>query len=181
MSRGALVVYREYLGCFEEAGHLAPSDEGVVFAYSESYLQNETAHAISQALPLQVEAFSPRETESFFEGILPEGRMRRNLSRTFHADVNDTSALLARLNNESAGALVFKEEGEEPDEDRGYIPLMADDFEHFAQYPREFSLQAASRSRLSLAGAQMKVGLFFDDCSNTWMYPEGVPRCCSFE
>ena len=78
MSRGALVVYREYLGCFEEAGHLAPSDEGVVFAYSESYLQNETAHAISQALPLQVEAFSPSETESFFEGILPEGRMRRN-------------------------------------------------------------------------------------------------------
>ena len=60
MSRVALVVYREYLGCFEEAGHLAPSDEGVVFAYSESYLQNETAHAISQALPLQVEAFSPR-------------------------------------------------------------------------------------------------------------------------
>lgn len=174
MNRGALVVYREYLGCFEEAGHLASSDEGVVFAYSESYLQNETAHAISQALPLQVEAFSPRETESFFEGILPEGRMRRNLSRTFHADVNDTSALLARLNNESAGALVFKEEGEEPDEDRGYIPLTADDFEHFAQYPREFSLQAASRSRLSLAGAQMKVGLFFDDCSNTWMYPEGT-------
>ena len=57
MSRGALVVYREYLGCFEEAGHLAPSDEGVVFAYSESYLQNETAHAISQALPCKSKRF----------------------------------------------------------------------------------------------------------------------------
>lgn len=174
MSEETLVVYREYFGRFEEVGHLTPTNEGVVFAYSESYLQNETAHAISQVLPLRAEAFTVHETESFFNGILPEGTMRRNLSRVFHVDANDVNVFLSRLNNESAGALVFKREGEVPDEDRGYIPLEEGDLDRFAQSPKEFSLQAASRSRLSLAGAQMKIGLFFDDRSNAWSYPQGA-------
>lgn len=174
MSEETLVVYREYFGRFEEVGHLAPSDEGIVFAYAESYLQNETAHAISQVLPLRAEVFSVRETESFFNGILPEGTLRRSLSRVFHADVNDVNAFLSRLNNESAGALVFKMQGKTPDEDRGYIPLEEGDLDRFAHSPKEFSLQAASHSRLSLAGVQMKVGLFFDDRSNAWFYPQGA-------
>lgn len=174
MSRETLIVFREYFGHFEEVGCLVPSDGDISFAYSESYLQNKAPHAISQVLPLQSEAFSSLETRSFFDGILPEGTMRKNLSRALHEGINDTGAFLAHLNNESAGALVFKKEGEMPDEDRDYIPLAAGDLEQFARFPRKFSLHAVSHSRLSLAGAQMKVGLFFDDQANAWFYPQGT-------
>lgn len=174
MNTETLVVYREYVGQFEEVGRIMPSDEGAVFAYSESYLQGESAKAISRILPLQRGAFSPQDTRSFFDGILPEGAMRRSLSQAFHTDESDIGTFIDRLNNESAGALVFKKEDESPDEDRGYIPLTTSDLERFAHYPREFALQAAKRSRLSLAGAQTKVGLFFDSESNVWFHPQGT-------
>lgn len=168
----ALVVYREYFGCFEEVGLLAPRGEGVSFAYSESYLRSGRSQSISRVLPLREGAFTPRETKSFFNGILPEGSMRKSLSRAFHADSDDVGALMARLNNESAGALVFKIPGEFPGENRGYSPLGHDDLAGFAKRPREFAPRVASRTRLSLAGAQMKVGLFFDASRDAWFYPE---------
>ena len=58
--------------------------------------------------------------KSFFEGILPEGGMRKSLSAAFHANDNEIFAFVERLNNESAGALVFKLPGEDPEGGRGY-------------------------------------------------------------
>lgn len=169
-----LVVYREYFGRFEEVGRVAPAGGGIGFAYSESYLQSRTAQSISQALPLRSGAFPARETESFFNGILPEGSMRRSLGRAFHADIDDVGAFMARLNDESAGALVFGK-GEEPLlEGRSYAPVGEEDLVRFAARPGEFAPRAASRSRLSLAGAQMKIGLFFDASSGFWFYPQGA-------
>lgn len=169
-----LVVYREYFGRFEEVGRVVPAGGGIGFAYSESYLQSRTAQSISQALPLRPGAFSARETESFFNGILPEGSMRRSLGRAFHADIDDVGAFMARLNDESAGALVFGK-GEEPLlEGRSYAPVGEEDLVRFAARPGEFAPRAASRSRLSLAGAQMKIGLFFDTSSGFWFYPQGA-------
>ncbi len=174
MAGSELVVYREYLGCFEEVGRVAPAHGEMSFAYSESYLQNRTSHSISRSLPLRPGAFSSREAASFFNGILPEGSMRRSLGRAFHAEADDAGAFLARLNDESAGALVFSEEGRPPSENRGYVPLGESDLVRFAEHPGEFAPRAASRSRLSLAGAQMKVGLFFDASSGSWSYPQGT-------
>lgn len=151
-----------------------PSHDGAGFSYSEGYLNSRTSQAISRALPLQPGVFSARETESFFNGILPEGSMRRSLGRAFHADIDDTITFMTRLNDESAGALVFSEGKAPLLEDRGYIPLEEGDFERFAKYPKEFAPRAARRSRLSLAGAQMKIGLFYDAASGSWFYPQGV-------
>ena len=91
--------------------------------------------------------------KSFFEGILPEGSMRKSLSAAFHANGNDIFAFVERLNNESAGALVFKLPGEDPEEGRGYAAFDEGDFERFADAPRSFAPHVISRSRLSLAGA----------------------------
>lgn len=174
MADESLVVYREYLGGFEDVGRLMYSGEGLGFSYSESYLQNGSARSIARVFPLQVGIFPDRETRSFFNGILPEGRLRESLSRSFHASVDDVGALMARLNDESAGALIFKREGESPEEGRGYAPLGEDDLARFAEFPREFAPQAARRSRLSLAGAQMKAGLFFDAGADRWFFPQGT-------
>lgn len=174
MANNELVVYREYSGRFEEVGRVAPMRDGMGFSYSDGYLQNRAAQSISQALPLRPGAFSARETESFFNGILPEGSMRRSLGRAFHADVDDVGAFMARLNDESAGALVFGKGEEPPLGGRSYAPVGEEDLVRFAARPEEFAPRAASRSRLSLAGAQMKIGLFLDVSSGFWFYPQGA-------
>lgn len=172
MSKERLVVYREYLGSFEEVGRVGPGNGGIAFRYTDAYLQNSCAQSISHVFPLREGFFPSEETKSFFDGILPEGSMRKSLSAAFHADADDTGAFMARLNNESAGALVFKLEGENPLEGREYVPVEMNALESFARFPREFAPRAASRSRLSLAGVQMKMGLFFDSSSKTWLYPQ---------
>ena len=174
MSKKSLVVYRERLGSFEEVGKIEPVSDGLTFAYSESYLNGPAPHAISHSLPLVARLFSSEEARPFFEGILPEGSMRRSLNTMFHASSADTCSLIERLNNESAGALVFKTDGERPEEGRGYCPLEWDMFERFARSPQEIAPQAIERSRLSLAGAQMKMGLFRDKGSGAWFFPQGV-------
>lgn len=174
MPKDMLVIYRERLGSFEMVGSVVEGNSGASFSYAEAYLQSQTPHAISHALPLRGKEFSVQETESFFEGILPEGSMRKSLNAAFHADTADVYTFMERLNNESAGALVFKKPNEQPDEERSYIPLDEKDFERFSSSPREFAPHAARRSRLSLAGAQMKAGLFFNEDSETWHYPQGT-------
>lgn len=110
-----LVVYREYFGRFEEVGRVAPAGGGIGFAYSESYLQSRTAQSISQALPLRSGAFPARETESFFNGILPEGSMRRSLGRAFHADIDDVRMedVVATARSCGVGARYARDELEE--------------------------------------------------------------------
>ena len=100
--------------------------------------------------------------------------MRKSLSVSFHASIDDSHELISRLNDESAGALVFKFAGEDPASGRGYEAIGDSDLERFAAFPREFAPHAAARSRLSLAGAQMKVGLHFDGDTGIWQYPKGT-------
>lgn len=168
-----LVVFREIFGSFQEVGFITAIDRALFFEYSPDYLGDRDAQPISHVLPLKSGCFEHAVTSSFFEGILPEGSMRRALSASFHASGGDLHALLSRLNNESAGALVFKVPGEEPEEGRGYEPIGDDGLQRFARSPREFAPQAAVRSRLSLAGAQMKVGLYLDASMGKWCLPLG--------
>ena len=174
MSGRELVVYRERLGRFEEVGFVGASEVALTFSYSDSYRRNDSAQSISHALPLGAGELPPSAVKSFFDGLLPEGSMRRVLSASFHTSEDDLHELISRLNDESAGALVFKVAGEDPAWGRGYEPMGDSDFERFAAFPREFASHAAVRSRLSLAGAQMKVGLHFDAATDAWQYPKGA-------
>lgn len=174
MSKGDLVVYRERLGRFEEVGFVGVSGGSLTFAYLDSYRQNDNAQSISHALPLGEGELPSLAVKSFFEGLLPEGSMRRSLSIAFRASADDSYKLISRLNDESAGALIFKFAGEDPEQKRGYEPIDGSDLEQFAVFPREFAPRAAARSRLSLAGAQMKVGLYLDADTGTWHYPKGA-------
>ena len=174
MSEDTLFVYRERLGLFELVGKIEQLGDALTFTYDETYLHGLAPHAISHSLPLTNGTFSPEDTRTFFDGILPEGSMRRSLSVSFHTSSNDTRSLIERLNNESAGALVFKVDGEKPDEGRGYVPMDEEMLAKFAKTPKEIAPQIIRRSRLSLAGAQMKIGLFHDKVRDIWFYPQGA-------
>lgn len=175
MFDGVLAVYREIDSGFEVVGTLQRVRDEVCFAYGDSYLCSPNAKAISASLPLQPGWFSGGLTKAFFDGLLPEGPLRRALSESFHAAREDFAAVLSRLNNESVGALVFCEAGANPAEGRGYVPFGRARLEAFARAPRAQSFAAMMEARLSLAGAQAKIGLFHDgsDWNEGWSLPQG--------
>lgn len=170
-----ITVFREISGDFQSVGSIISKGDDILFSYSNDYLANKEGRAVSVCLPLRPETFSASETKAFFDGLLPEGALRRNASSAIHADGHDTASLLMRLNLESVGALVFAEEGVDPTADRSYEALPFSQIEEFARAPHRKALEFSMTSRLSLAGAQSKIGLLHEgvDPRSGWFIPEG--------
>ena len=63
--------------------------DDAVFSYAEEYLERPDARPISLSLPLQAEHFSPKQTKTFFSGLLPEGFTRRSVASWMHVDEDD--------------------------------------------------------------------------------------------
>lgn len=131
-----LVVYREYDGGYQAVGSITVTGDGAYFEYAPSFLSLRNTHAISGCLPLQEDPFDARATRAFFDGLVPEGTMRRLLSDAFRVEEGGYRGLLSRLNDESAGALVFERDGTDPMEGRGYEPIEFDRLASFAAFPR---------------------------------------------
>jgi len=172
----SLQVFREYYGAYQRVGALGLSEGSATFAYAPEYLSDETAASLSVALPLQREASTPAQAKTFFEGLLPEGELRRLLAESLHKSEDDYAGLLANLNNESVGALVFSLDVAGPAATGAYEAFDLDALRQFAAHPARVALDAALTSRLSLAGAQMKMGLYHegDDQLSGWFLPQGL-------
>jgi serine/threonine-protein kinase HipA len=176
-----LQVYREFEDDYQLVGTLLREDEGAIFCYDPSYLQRNAASSISLALPLQSEAFSPEATKTFFEGLLPEGEMRELFARFFRVDTAAYVEILRALNEESSGALVFSSSGQNPLDNRSYTAFSREELLLFAEQPQVVALDIGMISRLSIAGAQTKMGLYYkksvgqlqNDPLDGWYLPKG--------
>jgi serine/threonine-protein kinase HipA len=88
----------EMNGRQREVGTIAgSSDYDAVFAYSEDYLASETARPVSISLPPTEKPYGPEETRRFFEGLLPEGFMRRTVAEQNRTDDGDYLSILEML------------------------------------------------------------------------------------
>lgn len=56
-------------------------------------------------MPLTRASFSPEQTKTFFDGLLPEGFTRRCVASWMHVDENDYLSILAGLGHECFGAV----------------------------------------------------------------------------
>jgi len=172
---GLLRVFREHSGSYQNVGIVTIAAEGTSFAYAPDYMATADAAAISLALPLQAEPFSHRQTFSYFEGLLPEGDMRELLARSLRLEANSYPEILACLNNESSGALIFSSVDTSPINERSYTPFSSGMLEQYSAQPRRVALDTGMTSRLSLAGAQAKLGLYHEGTCPTdgWFLPKG--------
>ena len=95
------------------AGHLtSTADKGVVFSYDPIYLK--AGHPpISLSLPLSADEFSQKECLPFFEGLLPEGDVKRRISDYLHISETSTLKLLQELGGECAGLVSILPESDE--------------------------------------------------------------------
>ncbi len=169
-----LFIFREYCGDEQLIGFIT-SNPGPVFSYDSEYLKNSNAKPISQSLPLKQGEFTQKETRSFFEGLLPEGELRTLFADTLHVEPEAYTKLISQLNNESTGALIFSKEKARPLSNQSYLPLESRTLNEFAKQPKKVTLELGMRTRLSLAGAQAKIGLYHEgnDLSAGWFIPIG--------
>lgn len=85
------------------------------FTYSrQSPAESERAHPLSVSLPHQKGAFAPGQSAPFFEGLLPEGSVRRVIAERFRLSEEDGFGLLDALGADCAGAIVLLREGAQP-------------------------------------------------------------------
>ena len=82
------------------AGHLSSTAEnGIVFSYEATYLEAGLP-PISLSLPLNAGEFSQKQCLPFFEGLLPEGDVKRRISDFLHISETSTLKLLKELGGE---------------------------------------------------------------------------------
>jgi len=165
-----LFVYREDI----PVGELYTSDAGICFKYDPAY-RGPDAYPLSISLPIQDDVYPQNITLPFFEGLLPEGNQRRELGDILHVSSTSTMKLLQALAGECVGNLILLDEdmdiGKQQSESI-YTPLS---FKELEALLRPQSIERArfiASRRLSLAGAQAKLGLYYE--SGAWFATRGL-------
>lgn len=147
------------------------SEYDAQFTYSEDYLDSKSARPISLSLPLREEPYGPEQTANFFEGLLPEGFLRRKVAENNRADSNDYFALLEMLGAECLGAIRISGDNvvlAEP----AYKKLSDQKLAELAAEGATVSADLVVESHLSLTGATGKVGVY-RDAGGKWYLPFG--------
>ena len=107
MRREATVFWRD-----TAAGLLSEQEEGYVFQYFASYLDNADARAVSFTLPLQTELFISKTMFPFFDGLIPEGWLLDVAVQTWKLDPRDCMGLLLTCCKDCIGAVSVISAGE---------------------------------------------------------------------
>lgn len=160
------------MGRQKEVGTITGESEfSAVFAYSEDYINSRDARPISISLPLREEPYGPEQTRNFFEGLLPEGFLRRTVAKNNRVDADDYLSLLGMLGSECLGAISLKGDDYQWFEP-GYKKLDADIMYDLAAEGATKSADLVVESHLSLTGASGKIGVYRDS-KGDWYLPTG--------
>ena len=168
-----LCIQIELNGAMVPVGCIRGNDPGdACFEYFPEYLDRSDSAALSISLPLRGEPFSPSQTASFFEGLLPEGFTRRSVAQWMHADEGDYLSILHGLGRECLGAICVTEGDEESI--ASYEPISDSQVRELAGEGTSKSVELVTRSHLSLTGASGKAGLYYDREEGRWYLPRGT-------
>ncbi len=151
----------------DHIGTLALVEGRLNFRYAPGWLALPNAVALSCSLPLRAEHFDDHLARPFFAGLLPEGQMRRLIAQQFQVSGQNDFALLDHIGGDCAGAVTFLAPG------RAFPTLASDDDVQWLsdddviamldELPRRPMLAGKDGLRLSLAGAQDKLPVVFDN------------------
>lgn len=149
--------------------------------WSFCYDAGWNTYALSPSFPLATREYqdsgSVRRVEWFFENLLPEGRLRELIASRDLIDPKDTWALLVRHGQDTAGALsLIPESIDVPSVQERLAPLSQAALQEKIQESRARNLPLMASwddIRMSLAGAQEKLGLRIDTHGAMFL-PEGT-------
>lgn len=151
------------------------ADGAFCLAYEDSYRQRADAIPLSLSLPLARDGhFTEGAARLFFANLLPEGRQRQLLARHYGLSADNDFDLLAEIGGDCAGAVSVLPEGAEPPPAQGYHPVSRTELRDIVEsLPRHPLIAAAAEVRLSLAGVQAKLPVWYDN--GAFAIPVGGP------
>lgn len=163
-----------YLGT-ERIGVLGNADGSVHFQYDADYWRRDDAVAVSCSLPLQGDALPQRATLAYFGGLLPEEAQRRGVAAVLGLSEGNVLGLLDALGGDCAGAVTLLAEGQSLESEPASEPveLSVDDLDtRLRRAPTDpFAASEHGDFRLSLAGAQAKLPVIWDDATGRAALP----------
>ncbi len=153
-------------------GNLEQSLKGgaISFIYDTAYLKSKNAAPLSISLPLQTEPFKANIVKPFFSGLLPEGEQLSLVAGALKVSERNPFALLYEIGRDCAGAVEILPEREKlPSYTQGSIEAVSKNrlYEIFKKTEVSPLAIGKKKARLSLAGAQRKIAVFFDEKKNS--------------
>ena len=100
MNRRGEVYYNRLL-----AGVISETDEGYVFAYEDSYFQNQETLPISLTLPKNNKQYFSKSMIPFFDGLIPEGWLLNIAVENWKLNSKDRMGLLLATCKDCIGAV----------------------------------------------------------------------------
>lgn len=150
----------------ETVGHISPHRRGnITFAYAQEWLESRN-QPISLSLPCAEERFDARKSTAFFDNLLPEEGIYKDLCREARIDEADIYNFLRLFGQECAGALTIFEEGTPRPAIAAAYRDITDELEALLQKYQgspQGSLIAETNARLSIAGAQNKLPVVWEN------------------
>lgn len=146
------------------------------FTYDESWLGHPQAFALSPFLPLQlasiVDDATNRHVQWYFDNLLPEEGQRQLMAKEAKTNVADAFELLAWYGMESAGSLTLSRD-KQLSLDPGDVTSLTDTvLDRRINALPMIPLTQDSPKRMSLAGAQHKLAVVYDN--DSFFEPRGA-------
>jgi serine/threonine-protein kinase HipA len=155
------------------AGILERDGRRLTFSYNADYLTLPGATPISRLLPLGSTAYGDEATRAFFSNLLPEGAVLTQVARQVGISKENVFGLLEAIGGDCAGAISVSTSDSLPEPTGGYRPVaeqeLSDELDKLPSHP---FLAGEEGVRLSLAGAQNKLPLYYD--GGNYYIPEGA-------
>ena len=134
------------------------------FRYDNEWLERSRI-PLSLSLPLRKEPYLDDESHPFFANLLPEEKIRAVIARNLGISLHNDYGLLERIGGDCAGAVsLYPETGESQRDPASYRQLTLDELNGIIrELPKRPLLAGEKGLRLSLAGAQKKLPIYYDD------------------
>jgi serine/threonine-protein kinase HipA len=139
------------------------------FTYDETYLKSKNAARLSASLPLSLEPFGDSTTRAFFSGLLPDGEQLISLAEQLKSSDKNPFALLFEIGRDCAGAIEILPTTEKlTSYQQGSTTKLGTEqlYEILGKNNAAPLMIGNKKNRLSLAGAQRKLAVFFDEKKN---------------
>jgi len=150
----------------ETVGFLSPHRKGrVKFAYAPEWIEKYN-QPVSLSLPCAQEHFDAQKSTAFFDNLLPEENIYRDLCRESRIDEADIYNFLRLFGRECAGALTILPEGEPEAPNIAAYRDVTNELEAVLERHHgmpQNSLIVETKARLSIAGAQNKLPIHIEN------------------
>lgn len=152
-------------------------DNGMLFSYDESYLASHPSIPLSLSLPFTPTPFPKEAFRPYFEGLLAEGSARQSLASELQLKEDDWLGMLEACGRDCLGDVIIETpHSSESREQYGYESIDVNEVRAMMRTLPRIAKENAGM-RLSLAGAQGKVGLAHNPlkpADEGWLKPHGL-------